>query len=425
MTVHNLFPCIGPKLLLALVLLFLSDTLLAQGKIDSSEMVTLRIDPENATGANVSQLFDEVRFIPLETTKESLFGRIDGMRVIKGKFVIWDNDTRAILIFGGNGKFLSKLNARNIQDEETETEKSAGNRGIWGFSLFPENGDTLIAVRGSKNYFLFDTDGRKVKKVAARDYQDLNDYRFQDKLTSLRTFYSFAKDKDSIRQEFALIRNKDTVGYFPFPANRYEKDEFWDGSSVYNSGIDNEVFFHLLYSNNIFRIRPSGVFLAYRVIFPAANSLPADFFTNPAYIRKRGQYFERNPKTFFGMNSIYQFGDFLYMQMRSFSWNKGQKKAIIYNLKTSELFSVQDLKPDSLSFYLPVTDAGAFYDFQNNGFWFSDNCLYTSYSSLAMFNFKEQLGDKNKVFPAVLQEYFKTENKKSNPVLIQLKPKKQ
>ena len=86
---------------------------------------------------------------------------------------------------------------------------------------------------------------------------------------------------------------------------------------------------------------------------------------------------------------------------------------------------MQDLKPDSLSFYLPVTDAGAFYDFQNNGFWFSDNCLYTSYSSLAMFNFKEQLGDKNKVFPAVLQEYFKTENKKSNPVLIQLKPKKQ
>ena len=61
----------------------------------------------------------------------------------------------------------------------------------------------------------------------------------------------------------------------------------------------------------------------------------------------------------------------------------------------------------------------------NKGFHlYKDDYFYTSYSSLAMFSFKEQLGDKNKVFSPQMQEYFKTQDRKSNPVIIQLKPKK-
>ncbi len=102
------------------------------------------------------------------------------------------------------------------------------------------------------------------------------------------------------------------------------------------------------------------------------------------------------------------------------------KTALIYNTKTAELTSLQDLTPDSLSSFLPVTDAGAFYDFTNNGFnLYKDGYLYTSYSSLAMFTFKEQLGNKNDKFSPLMQEYFKTQNRRSNPIIIQLKPKKQ
>ena len=87
--------------------------------------------------------------------------------------------------------------------------------------------------------------------------------------------------------------------------------------------------------------------------------------------------------------------------------------------------SLQDLQPDSLSHFLPVNDAGHYYDFTNRGFLLlKDDYLYTSYSSLAMFSFKEQLGDKQKTFSPLLDEYFKTQNRKSNPVIVQLKPKK-
>src|SRR5687768_960534 len=91
----------------ALILcLFSCFNLFAQGtKIDSSEMVTLRIDPESSRGAAVSQVFDEVQFIPLETTKESLFGSVSQLEVTDKNYIIYDYDTRSIFIFSKEGKY--------------------------------------------------------------------------------------------------------------------------------------------------------------------------------------------------------------------------------------------------------------------------------------------------------------------------------
>jgi hypothetical protein len=73
---------------------------------------------------------------------------------------------------------------------------------------------------------------------------------------------------------------------------------------------------------------------------------------------------------------------------------------------------------------LPVTDAGIGYEFLNTGFHlFDKSFFYTSYSSLVLFGIKEQNATKDRKYNPALTEYFKTQNKKSNPVLIQLKPK--
>lgn len=110
--------------------------------------------------------------------------------------------------------------------------------------------------------------------------------------------------------------------------------------------------------------------------------------------------------------------------MRSYGSSRNLNKAIIYNLKTTEITSLKDLKPDSLSSFLPVTDAGAYHDFANKGFHlYKDDNFYTSYSSLAMFSFKQQLGLKFDKFSPQMEQYFKTQDRKSNPVIIQLKPK--
>lgn len=51
--------------------------LLAPSILTNAQATILRIHPSSARGGIVSQLFDKIKFIPLETTKESLFGRID------------------------------------------------------------------------------------------------------------------------------------------------------------------------------------------------------------------------------------------------------------------------------------------------------------------------------------------------------------
>lgn len=385
-------------------------------------MVTLRIDPQSARGASVSQVFDKVTFIPLETTKESLFGSINDLKIVKNQFVIFDYDTRAVLIFARDGKFKGKIDATKIPQDDADKSKTE----LYGYQITEENQDSVIAIYSNKYLFYFNLNGKQIKKVLMKDAEFKQDYTFADKSTTVRARYLQKTGKDSIHYELALLRkNKDTVGYFPYSNKRYENDSFWDSPKFYEYGVDNEMFFVNMHSYDLYKITPSKLSLAYHIILPANNSLPKDFMSNPVYVRKRSEYLQKNQKVFYSINNTYQVGDLLYLQMRSYGWNKELKKAIIYNLKTTELTSLQDLQPDSLSSFLPVTDAGAFYDFANRGFHlYKDGCFYTSYSSLAMFSFKSQLGDKNPKFSLQMQEYFKNQDRKSNPVIIQLKPKK-
>ncbi|WP_449436084.1 6-bladed beta-propeller [Pedobacter steynii] len=86
-------------------------------KIDSSKMVTLRIDPSSARGSTVSQFFDEVNFIPLETTKESLFGSISQLKMTNDNYFVFDWETKAVLIFTKSGKYVAKVSASKIEKD--------------------------------------------------------------------------------------------------------------------------------------------------------------------------------------------------------------------------------------------------------------------------------------------------------------------
>lgn len=417
---------IPKRLVFTLSLCFLiSQFSIAQtGKVDSTSMRTLRIDPQAARGAKVSQLFDEVTFIPLETNKESIFGRINTLKVIKGYYLVFDYNTKSVLIFYENGKYKTKINASKIAQEKGDKSKTD----FYGFISEEVSKQTLIKIFTEKYCYYFDLDGKQVNKVLTKNASYNTDVKFGDSSTTVRLNYRYKKGQDSTYYEFGVVHNKkDSVGYFPFPLKRYETDEFWSSGSRFTQfGVPNEMFFVNYYEYNIYKIAPSKVSLAFRVIFPANNSLPQDFKTNPIYVKKRGEYFQKNPRVFFGIGDTYLFGNNLYLKMANYGFEPDLKKALIYNLKTGEIISISDIEPDERSSFLPITDAsGNFYDFRNYGFHlYQDGYLYTSYSSLAMFAFKEQLSDKYNSFSQEMTEYFKAQSKTSNPVLIRLKPKK-
>lgn len=396
-------------------------------KVDSSQMVTLRIDPNSARGAAVSQFFEEVSFIPLETTKESLFGSIQQLKVTDENYIIWDYETKAVLIFTKAGKYVAKITGSKIEKDPDDKSKDNKNKQeFYGFQLKTEDGRTLIHISSGMRIFYFDMTGKLVKTVPVDKKDEYRAYRKFPDGTAIDEGYVEKPDKDSTYYRLSLVKDKKKIAsYFPFRADDHKNDDGWHGGSFYDYSNPEELLYVKNYEYNIYKLTPKKLSLAFQIFFPAANSLPMDYGTNPKYDGKRYDFYDKNREFFYQLSNTYLHGDNLYFQVRNFNWSRDEKKAFIYNLKSSELTSIADIEPDSTSQFLPVTDLASQYDFTNKGFHIvNPDYFYNSYSSLTLFTAKEQNEDKNRKYNEVLTQYFKTQNKKSNPVIIRLKPKK-
>jgi hypothetical protein len=405
--------------LLAFVCLSHLNALSQEGKIDSSHTVTLRIDPQSARGAAVSQIFDEIKFVPLETTKESLFGNIAELKIAKNNFLIYDYDTKAVLLFDSFGKYKTKIDATKLQTDKDDKQKAVSR----GFTLTKEGNTDYIAVYTPNNVQYFTFEGKFVKKI--KNFNYFSRLSFENGDVEIKPFINIKKGKDSTLYMVVTInkKTKDTLAYFKVDTKFFEKDD-WYGDDPITKYADNEAFFTNYYDYRLYKLKADKMELTYKFILPAINTIPKDFKTNPLYVKKRFEYFEKNKKMIHGIGNSYLIGDNLYLKLSNIFWDKDQKKSLIYNTKTSELLSFQDLEPDSLSSFLPITDSGFGYDFENRGFLaYEDQRFYTSYSALAMFTFKERSAGKTTKYPPLLENYFKTGDRKSNPVIVILKPK--
>ncbi|MES2830326.1 MAG: 6-bladed beta-propeller [Bacteroidota bacterium] len=392
-------------------------------KIDSTAMTTLRIDPNSARGATVSQFFDEVVFTPLETTKESLFGSINSLKITTDNYVIYDWETKAVLIFTKAGKYVAKINASKIDKEKDPKVKD---QSFYGFNIKTEDGKPLVEIAAGKQIYYFDLTAKLVKKVPIPTEKDYTNYKKFSDGTIIDQGFLETNAKDSTYYNLSIIKdNKRVEAYFPYKTTDYKGDERWHGGRLYDYGNPDEYLYIKNYYYNIYKLTSKKLSLAYRILFPAGNSLPMDYDTNPIYKGKAYDYYEKNRDVFYEMTNSFLHYNNLYFQVRNWNWSRDDKKAFVYNLKTAELTSVADIEPDSTSQFLPVTDLASQSDFRNKGFHIvSPEYFYTSYSSLTLFTAKEQNDDKQRTYNAVLTEYFKTQNKKSNPIIIQLKPKK-
>jgi len=386
-------------------------------KIDSSEAVTLRIDPDQARGVAVSQIFSEVSFIPLETTPESLFGRISKLETTAETYIIFDYDTRSVLVFNKDGKYRTKLDAKKIPVDDKSD-------GFYGFELIEENNNPLIRIRSSKYYYDFDLSGKLSKKIALTPNQAsyyFPNYTVGDSGTTVKFNQPINKGKESNEYELVLL-NKDGVAvanYFPYIKAIKNKDLFPRFSNnIFNCGKTNELLYNGWSGDlNIYKITPSKLSLSYRIVLPEKNSLPHDFNQNPIYSGKKMDYLRANNSKYYQIGNTYKLGNHLFFNL--FNVGAG-RKSFLYDLKHNTLLSMQDLQPDQVSSFLPITDV--IYDYY--GFHlYKDGFLYNSYSSLSMFEYMKQSKHKNPKYSKIMEEYFLTQNTKSNPVIVQLKLK--
>lgn len=376
----------------------------------AQEATKLRIDPATAMGGAASSLITAISFILLESTPESIVGMIQRLEVTPQYYIILDFTVKAIFIFDKTGKFHTKIKARAIST----------NPNYAPYHLWYDKAQQLIGVTGEGNVVYFNTDGKLIRKrkLTPYDYQK----KYLEAGKTVATCYGADKrNKDSLAYQVVVMNDTGIVQQFlPYnfrSATIPNTDLLYSNQTSFYPYNDSSMLYVRPYDFNIYQLSAHAFHPVYRFVFPMANTLPGDFFTDSTLYGKRIRYLQNNQQLYYGLDNIAKIGNNLFFR-------PDRKGGYIYNLKSGRLIGIDKITPDDRTHFLFLTDhlAGGT-EFPNYGFLAQDgDTLYTNCSSLTLFQQKEANVDKHPVYPPALAKYLEdNKNKKGNPVIIKVK----
>lgn len=375
-----------------------------------------RINPDYAQGAVVDKIYETVKYIPLETTAESLFGAIYQLEVTDQYFIILDRNTNSILLFNKNGQFHTKIKGGD--------QSFLGNV-IHSFNVIKGKKQIMFRHRRTLHYYNFD--GKELPNPSTLALPNsLKRYWFNDSTNVDFDYNIYEKlpDSTAFKLNFYANRNliKSAFPYNPKHSPFRNDDIYYESHSVfYKTTNDTTAIFCQPYDYSVYLLSSNGR-LSKKVtfLFPLANSLPDNFNQDTLLRGRRITYLRNHKDKFYGISYFYQFGNNYVFKLDHMSY----PDTYVYNTQSKNLYCIQRISPDSSNYYLPVSDILGFVDFANSNFLTRDNkYLYTSVSSLQMFKAKSVTTDKHPKYPVALKKYFATQSRKSNPVIIQVKLK--
>jgi hypothetical protein len=378
-------------------------------------------------GGAASKYFSEVEFIPLETTKESLFGEIDHLEITDQYYIVYDNATDAILFFEKNGKYHHKFTNFKFDRVLKLSPNPLHPQGsVISFTVDPIKKWLYIQSTFESDYmYIYDYEGKRKGKF--RLPADMTDFS----LLSDGSFY-YRLSRPSRRDRagkshppYELAYRKDTTSplnyVFPVDTTKMASADDINGHPHYLFGFtgDSTCMFTPDIDYNIYELNAGGIKNQYQILFPQQVSLPVNFATDPAYYKKWDAYMKEH-KVIGGILGAYKSGNnlLLIFAMPVTDYAKAGFYYELYNLKSSRLIALNNISPDAKSFQLPVS-----HPMRSGILACGNDNLYFSYPSNIMFGFRDSFGDKPPAFSAKLVNYFKTQDRKSNPVLLRLKVK--
>ncbi|TWF33937.1 6-bladed beta-propeller protein [Chitinophaga polysaccharea] len=422
----NVFSCSGNKLLLLILFTSLQMYSLAQQK-QIPDTTILRIDPSNAMGGNCDKIYSDINYIPLENSKQCLISEINKLEVVGGYFIVLDASSDQILVFNKDGSFHAKCG--NIKGLH---KNPSIRRNMFRDFCINRYRDQIVVRSGldPENLYLFDYNGEEVGKTALANIDNvkgLNGINYLDKSTCVYAISSIYANPDTSKYKpFELFIvdsiSSNTIAEVPYNPNEIANAKWMDvqivlAGPLYYSGINGTCFFTRSYDYNIYKINNRGVSDIYKVLLPIDISLPVDFLVNEEKYRgKRIDYLTNNRQKVFVISNVFVLGDNLLFTLNTTRYGD-ENKILSYNLGTGALYSLLRISPDVTSFFLPVLGDRASIQACDG------QSIYSSVSSLHMFNSFEDNKDKHPNYPPVLKKYFSTQTREGNPVIIQLKPK--
>lgn len=369
----------------------------------------IRINPRAALSQEVfaEDVFEQVNYIPLQTNKESGFGKIDQLEATAEYFFILDQNHRqttskassAILVFKRSGEFYSKINT--VQ--------------TFFFSLNRYKEEVVVLDLLTQSNLIYNYNGKLIR-TEPKDFF-VAAFAYTSPSTILNYRQGIVDENSS--EKAGNFANCDLIftdssknildGFFPFDTTSISGQEIKGGSSLFFSQSGNDVFFHRPYFGDFYRISGNKLKPAYRFILPLLNTLPVNFGKDKKYLNKRLDHLKNHPDQVYDITNFFQSADVLSFKLCS----EKTKFSFLYHLKNKNLIELSSIQTDDL-LLAPL----------NENILASDGVhLVTFTTAITLAGSQKKDTDKHKI-PPNLQKILQTASSaESNPILVLLKPR--
>lgn len=391
-------------------------------------VVKLRIDPNYARGGRTSQIFDTVIYTPLETRKDVVVGYTHNLQVSKHYFVFFDQDLKGLYVFNRDGKYKTSINKLPLPNWDKQED------GYMFQDFYFDKATERIFVfyrdktkENPKWLAIFSPDGTMLKNkklpslVKDVSFRILEIDSTGDKSLVFAHYNSPKERLDSnlAKFHFYAIQNFDSIKAGMVPVIRDKKmDPLYgiDWIQYYpNQMVGGKTIWSRNFDYTVYRSDEKLNLTKYQILLPLSNSIDSAFYKDTTALKswdKAFAYFEgKNTlvQAFFGMTEM---NNWLIFQMQTRTW---PNPMLLYNIKNQHLIDFNKITTDSSSYFLPLKSWRV--DASDNG------SIYNLIPAYELFNVKSSRTDAPWNASPQLKEYFQKQDRKSNPVIVELKLK--
>ncbi|WP_162817779.1 6-bladed beta-propeller [Niabella yanshanensis] len=388
----------------------------------------LYFQPGFASGANASKVFEEINYIPLETTKKSVFGRIKQLLVSDEYFIIWDADTNFIYFFDKKGKFIKKYRPPNCTIKSIQLDKArnaifiSGSNKNYNFSpaevekmMEDPTNKSFARFTWSAYYDLADIHKEKIQRLKGFSLSLVDPTIYNNNQWAYSYIFANRKFADQTEYELKVYDGEKNISQY-FPYNKRNDAYYFKPGQVSFFPTDNPgvLLFTRPYHYGIYKLTSDSTSLLYSLILPFENSLSKAFFAHPFRSKNDfDQYRSQNGSFVWKIENVYQLRQYLFF---SLDYNRSPRdRNFLFDESTNRFYATGKIIADSANAFLPVLSTGIQYS--------DGHYLYTSASSSIMFQNKDYNQAKSPQYKPVIKQYFEKGTRADNPVIIQLKPK--
>ncbi|MBL1408035.1 6-bladed beta-propeller [Sphingobacterium faecale] len=373
---------------------------------DDMSRDTLRLPIHQARGGDVGDLFNEVMYVPLEQTSNSIVQEVKDLWVTEEYIIIFDLRGKGILFFDRLGKFKHKI-------DKVPHCKSCNNGDFLFVNVFVNKSERLIYAsygtsKDNAAMGIFRFDGSFVKEK--KEWITVDGMGFLGN----SIFLNHSPFVDTDKSQLEMLRN----GVYTPIIERQQlvKEDYSSVQNMFSKASEKEELLYVqLYNNTLYTItEKKGLSKETLLVFPYQNSLPKDFFSEfrgrlPDVVSKK------YPDAIFGLNHVFSHNNrfFATLMITNASNNISD---IMYDPKTGILYDLKKIRPTVTNQFLPMSSA-----YSDSFFLDCDRQYLYSYitpSDVAiLFNRHPSLQNEGEI-PAFTKGLLENKTKSTNPILV-------